>query len=167
MLQQPEDRGGVVPAEEAVAASAGYRLSSAQLGIWIDCEIDPTSANYNVSEYLEIPGVVNADAFERALRQVVAEVDALNVRFVVGQDGPRQIRDSHTAWRMPVLDMCGAADPDAAARAWMQADVEQIVDPRSAPLFAYALFKVADNRWLWFRRYHHLVMDGAGATLSV
>jgi len=54
-------------------------LSDAQLGIWFAQAIDPSSPAYNLSEYLEIGGSVDATLFEMALRQVVADTQALHV----------------------------------------------------------------------------------------
>jgi nonribosomal peptide synthetase DhbF len=167
MLPELDDLSG----QEAVCAVAGarteLRLSSPQLGIWLDCEINRATANHNVSEYLEILGTVEPDIFERALRRMVAEIEGLNVSFAVGQDGPRQVLNGLTEWGMPVLDLSAAADPVGAAQAWMQADVARIVDPLRGPLFTYALIKISPDRWFWYRRYHHVVMDGFGAALSV
>src|SRR5262249_44264997 len=80
------------------------QLSAPQLGIWIDWLIDPAGTNYDMSEYLEIFGTVDVVTFERALRAVVKEAEALNVRIVERPDGPRQIREDLTDWPMPVVD---------------------------------------------------------------
>jgi amino acid adenylation domain-containing protein/non-ribosomal peptide synthase protein (TIGR01720 family) len=167
MLQQLEDSSGPEFAYDQMKPAAERRLSAPQLGIWLDCEINPAASNYNVSEYLEIFGAVNAGVFEQALRHVVKEVEALNVRFVVRPDGPRQIQESLTDWPMPVVDLSASPNPDADAAAWMQADVARQIDPLRGPLFTYALLRVAHDRWFWYRRYHHIVMDGFGAALSV
>jgi len=50
-----------------------FRLSTAQLGIWFAQQLNPSSPAYNIGEYLEIHGSVDAVSFERALQQVVAE----------------------------------------------------------------------------------------------
>jgi hypothetical protein len=51
-------------------------LSDAQLGIWFAQTIDESSPAYNLAEYLEIGGPVDATLFEMALRQVVNELTA-------------------------------------------------------------------------------------------
>ncbi len=47
----------------------------------------------------------------------------------------------------------------------MRADYGQTIDLLHGPLFGYALLKVASDRFLWYQRYHHIVMDGAGRAL--
>ena len=167
MLQQLEDSIGPEFTYDQMKPAAERRLSAPQLGVWLDCEINPAASNYNVSEYLEIFGAVNTGVFEQALRHVVKEVEALNVKFVVRSGGPRQAQESLTDWPMPVVDLSASADPHAGAAAWMQTDVARQIDPLRGPLFTYALLKIAHDRWFWYRRYHHIVMDGFGAALSV
>src|SRR3954452_22205559 len=75
-------------------------LSDAQLGIWFAQTIDPSSPAYNLAEYLEIAGPIDATLFEAALRQVVSETEALRVRFVSGADGPRQIIGAPPDWSL-------------------------------------------------------------------
>ena len=90
-------------------------LSDAQLGIWFAQTIDQSSSTYNLAEYLEIGGPVDATLFEVALRQVVAETEALHVRFVSNADMPGQIIGPAPDWSMSLVDVTGAPDPQAAA----------------------------------------------------
>src|SRR5882762_8271313 len=98
-------------------------LSDAQLGIWFAQTIDPSSPAYNLAEYLEIDGPIDATLFETALRQVVSETEALCVRFVSSGDGPRQIIGAVPDWSMAFIDVSADANPRAAAEQWMKADL--------------------------------------------
>src|SRR6185436_14420771 len=140
-------------------------LSDAQLGIWFAQTIDQSSSTYNLAEYLEIGGPVDATLFEVALRQVVAETEALHVRFVSNADMPGQIIGPAPDWSMSLVDVSGAPDPQAAAERWMRADLAKPVDLTCGPLFGYALLKAAADRFFWYSRYHHIVMDGFGFAL--
>src|SRR3954452_6379083 len=140
-------------------------LSDAQLGIWFAQTIDQSSTTYNLAEYLEIGGPVDATLFEVALQQVVAETEALHVRFVSNADMPGQIIGPAPDWSMSLVDVSGAPDPQAAAERWMRADLAKPVDLTCGPLFRYALLKAAADRFFWYSRYHHIVMDGFGFAL--
>src|SRR3982074_3850618 len=63
-------------------------LSDAQLGIWFAQTIDQSSSTYNLAEYLEIGGPVDATLFEGALRQVGGETEAFHVRLARHADMP-------------------------------------------------------------------------------
>src|SRR5215831_17312581 len=135
-------------------------LSDAQLGIWFAQSLDPASPAYNLAEYLEIAGPIDAALFEAALRQAVHETEALRVRFVDGSDGPQQVIDAMPDWSMSFIDVSTAAAPQAAAERWMRADLATPTDLACGPLFAYALLKAAPDRFFWYSRHHHIVMDG-------
>jgi nonribosomal peptide synthetase DhbF len=87
------------------------------------------------------------------------------VRFVANADGPRQIISPPPDWSMSFIDVSAAADPQAAAERWMRADLAKPIDVTRDPLFGYALFKAAPDRFFWYARYHHIVADGVGLAL--
>ncbi|MGH3754498.1 MAG: amino acid adenylation domain-containing protein [Pseudonocardiaceae bacterium] len=120
---------------------------------------------YKLSEYIEIHGPVDPVLFERALRRVAGEADALHVRFAEGSDGPRQIVEPLPDWPMPVIDASEESDPHTAAQAWMAADVARPMDLTRGPLFSYALIKLRPDLFWWYQGYHHIVMDRFGFSL--
>ena len=128
-------------------------LSSAQLGIWFAQQIDPSNPVYNIGEYLEIEGFVDPLLFERALREVVVETEALRVQFIEDAEGPRQIIDDSPAWSMPLIDVSVETDARVAAESWMKTDLARPIDPTRGPLFGYALFKASADRFFWYARY--------------
>ena len=66
---------------------------------------------------------------------------------------------------MPLVDVSAETDARAAAESWMQADLARPIDPTRGPLFGYALFKASADRFFWYARYHHIVMDCFGMSL--
>jgi amino acid adenylation domain-containing protein len=140
-------------------------LSAAQLGIWYALKAGGASPAYNMAEYIKIAGAVDKTLFETALRQVVSETEALRVRFIE-QDGiPRQQIVESPDWAMTYLDLSSEPDPIAAAEAWIHTDITRPVDLCDGPFFTYALFKAAPEKYLWYARNYHLVMDGLGGML--
>ena len=137
-----------------------FPLSAAQLGIWLDQQINLSSPRYNFGEYLEFNAPLNPALFEQALRHVVAETEALRVRIVDDGEEPRQAINSSPHWSMPIIDFSAEPDWRTCAEAWMNADLAQPVDLSTGPLFGFALFKTSAEQFLWYARYHHIVMDG-------
>ncbi|MFR9730281.1 amino acid adenylation domain-containing protein [Saccharopolyspora sp. MS10] len=144
-------------------------LSAAQAGIWFAQALDRANPIYNTSEYVEIHGPIDPDRFERALNRVLAEAEALRIR-VVDEDGtPRQVIDPPRRSALPVLDVSAEADPLAAALSWMRGDLAEPVDLTAGGergrLFTAALFELAEDRWLWYQRIHHVAIDGYGFSI--
>ncbi|MCX5202987.1 amino acid adenylation domain-containing protein [Streptomyces sp. NBC_00237] len=155
---------GPKPATGPLPAT-GLKLTAAQSGMWFAQALDPASPAQNTAECLEIHGPIDPETFARTLRQVVSETDALRVRIVEDSDGPRQLEISDLQLPLHVADLRTSANPFSEAYAWMHADLAVPFDLAEGPLFAHALFRVGDDRWLWYQRVHHIVMDGFGYSL--
>jgi amino acid adenylation domain-containing protein len=141
-----------------------HPLSAAQLGIWHAIKAGASILAFNIADYTKIFGAIDPALFETALRRVVEETEALCVSFVE-RDVPSQIIATPPDWSMTYRDVSAQADPIAAAEAWMRNDLVQPVDLCEGPFFAFALFKTAAEEFLWYARYHHIVMDAFGASL--
>ncbi|MGH3857418.1 MAG: AMP-binding protein, partial [Pseudonocardiaceae bacterium] len=151
-----------------MSASEGIALplSAAQREIWFaEQQLNTANRVYKIGEYIEIHGPVSPIVFETALRRVVEEVDSLHVRFVEGNDGPRQVVQPSSGWLMPVVDVSKEPDPHAAAQAWMTADIAKPMDLTRGALFSYALLELGPDLFVWYQGYHHIVMDRFGFAL--
>ncbi|MFF3504787.1 amino acid adenylation domain-containing protein [Streptomyces sp. NPDC003247] len=157
-------------------------LTAAQSGMWFAQALDPLSPAQNTAECLHLDGPLDARAFAQALRRVAEEAESLRVRVEDTADGPRQHLVPDVELPLTVLDLRDAAGTDDAegrgdaeatgdaeerAEAWMRADLARPFDLAAGPLFRHALIRVGDERWLWYQRIHHLVMDGFGYSLLV
>jgi nonribosomal peptide synthetase MxcG len=141
-------------------------LLVAQEGIWAGHQLDLESPAYNTAEYVEIHGPVDTAAFEKAVRHAVAEVEALNVRFTVDEQGrPWQVSVPGSDWQFHTVDLTHAADPSAAALDWMARDLARPVDLERDPVFGHALLRTARGSFLWYHRVHHIALDGFGLSL--
>ncbi|MEU5583195.1 non-ribosomal peptide synthetase, partial [Streptomyces huasconensis] len=142
-------------------------LTGAQAGVWFAQRVDPDLVIFRASEYLDIHGAVDPVLFERALRQVVEETDTLHIAFLDTADGPRQRIGVRPDWRLHVVDVSAEPDPRRAAVEWMERDLGRPMELTEPPLFTYALFRLAADRWYWYHAYHHILLDGVGAGLLV
>ncbi|MGX2997533.1 amino acid adenylation domain-containing protein [Streptomyces sp. JNUCC 64] len=154
-------------------------LFDSQEGILLAQRMEESRRLYNVGQYVEIAGAVDPALFARALRQAVAEAEILRVTLVADGDrvtqrfAPRATdpapapsgdpRESDGA--LTVVDLSAEADPREAAEAWMRRELHQTGDPTESTLFSHALFRLAPDRYGWFQRYNHLLMDAYGCSL--
>ncbi|MEU8381814.1 condensation domain-containing protein [Streptosporangium sp. NPDC048865] len=140
-------------------------INSAQTGIWFAAQLDPDSAGFNLAESVEIRGALDETLFELAFRRVVADFDAMRVTFHEGASGwPEQVISERSDWSLKVSDVSGAQDPVTVALDWMLAEALTPVDVSAGPSFASALFKVSGDLFFWYIRFHHIMVDGHGAT---
>lgn len=141
-------------------------LVAAQPGIWVADQISPYGNAYAVAHYIELNGPVNKDHLLQAISLGLAEVDTLRLRFTERDGVPMQSYDA----TMPIVppewvDLGDSADAQAAADALMQIDLGAELRVSSGkPLYRHILMRLADDRWFWYQRYHHLVVDGFSFT---
>ncbi|MGW3471554.1 amino acid adenylation domain-containing protein [Saccharopolyspora sp. NPDC000995] len=143
-------------------------LTAAQTGVWFAQEFDPGNPIYRAAEALEIDGPVDVALLEVALRQAVDEAEALRARF--GDDGRGRIWQAIEPlpdWKLPVVDLRGAADPVVAAEEWMWADLGRPTDLRRSPLFSFALLRTGQQRFTVYLGLHHIILDGFGFSLFI
>ena len=148
-----------------VRTAQALQLSAAQSAVWIAQTLDRESPAFNIAEYVDIRGPLNAPFFTAALRQVVKESDALRLRIISGNGGPEQYFEDYPSWEPVVLDFSSRADSFSAAESWMREELLRPVQLEREPVFCYALLQLAKERFLWYVRYHHIAMDGFGGAL--
>lgn len=141
-----------------------HSLSSAQSGMWFAQQLDPLNPIYNTGEYVEINGNINQEIFELAVRKVVMEAEALHVRFEEDEIGPWQVIEE-LQFHMHFIDVRKEENPEEAAKVWMKNDLSMPVDLKKDTLFTEVLIQVENNRFFWYQRIHHIVMDGYGFSL--
>ncbi|WP_016908089.1 non-ribosomal peptide synthetase [Streptomyces xiaopingdaonensis] len=141
-------------------------LTAAQSGMWYAQALDPASPALNTAECLRIDGPLDAGLFAEALRRVTEEAEALRVRVEDTPQGPRQRLLPAVELPLSVHDLRGDK-AERRAEAWMRDDLARARDLSRELPFTHALFRVADERWLWYQCIHHLVMDGYGYSLLV
>ncbi|MEV0390224.1 amino acid adenylation domain-containing protein [Nonomuraea sp. NPDC050643] len=141
-------------------------LTGAQAGIWYAQRLDPGNPVYNTADRVDIRGPLNPGVFERALERCLAEADPLRLRFT---EGPAQYLNEYDSLRgcLTVLDLRGAADPEAAAQEWMRADLRTPVDLVTGRLTRHALLRLTDDHAVWYLRAHHILIDAYALSMLV
>ncbi|OZM74640.1 non-ribosomal peptide synthetase [Amycolatopsis antarctica] len=141
------------------------RLSTAQQGIWFGQRLAPGNPMYNIAQFLDIGGALEVAHLQHAVWRVQAEAEALRAGFTDTVDGPRQYLREPSDQPLPLIDLSGEDDPEAAARSWMTRDLAAPVDPVTGELSRAALLRLGERRHFLYQRVHHLLVDGYGAVL--
>ncbi|KFC03824.1 enterobactin synthetase serine activating enzyme [Trabulsiella guamensis ATCC 49490] len=137
-------------------------LVAAQPGIWMAEQLSTLPNAWSVAHYVELRGELDVARLSQAIIAGMIQADTLRMRFRE-QDGViSQWLDETLTFAAPaVIDVRAEAQPHAAALAMMQADLNQNLRVDSGnPLVMHTLFRIADNHWYWYQRYHHLLVDG-------
>ncbi|MGW8378384.1 amino acid adenylation domain-containing protein [Streptomyces sp. ODS28] len=143
-------------------------LSGAQRGIWFAHGLESTGHAFNISEYLEISGPLDLEVFRQAWRNLIEQADALRVlRIEERPDGTvRQLLGDRAESELRCVDLRGHADPEAEARALMGRDLTRPIDlAAGGGLTTWVLYRVGAERYFYYQRVHHILVDGYGGSL--
>ncbi|MGA4843857.1 amino acid adenylation domain-containing protein [Streptomyces sp. G45] len=141
-----------------------FPLLAAQAGIHYAQRVDPGSTAFQTADVTEIHGPVDEDRFERALRQTVAEADTLRLRVTESDGEPWRWVEREPSTLVHRLDLRAAERPEEAADAWIEADLARpaaTAGPAATAdsLMTQALIRLADDRYWWYQRVHHIAVD--------
>ena len=137
-------------------------LVAAQPGIWMAEKLSTLPSAWSVAHYVELTGELDASLLAKAVVAGLEQADTLRMRFSEDNGEIWQWVDSALAFAQPeIIDLREKANPHEAARALMQADLQQdIRADGNKPLVFHLLIQVGEKRWYWYQRYHHLLVDG-------
>ncbi|CCK17745.1 Enterobactin synthetase component F, serine activating enzyme [Cronobacter universalis NCTC 9529] len=146
--------------------SVSLPLVAAQPGIWMAEKLSSQTNAWSVAHYVELNGALDAPLLARAIVAGMMEADTLRMRFEERDGIVTQRFDASLTFATPdIIDLRREACPQAAAQRLMHADLEQDLRvTHGTPLAHHALLRVGETRWLWYQRYHHLVVDGFSFT---
>ncbi|MEU2122605.1 non-ribosomal peptide synthase/polyketide synthase, partial [Nocardia niwae] len=139
-----------------------FALAPAQLGVWYAQLLEP-DVPINVAQYVDVRGELNAALLQEVSIEAAREYESVLVRLGEYGGVPHQCVDPGLPVDIPLVDLRDREDPVAAAHAWMRADASAPVDLLADRLFAGAVLRVAERRYFWYLRAHHIVLDGYGA----
>lgn len=142
-----------------------HPLTEPQLGLWFLQRIEPDNPILNTGQYIEMRGPLDVALFTKAVDRMVAEADALSLRFTATADGAKQAVDETSRPWLEVVDVSGERDPEAAALKDMRRDTATPLDVERDRLVLFRLYILCGDRAFWYERAHHLVIDGYGWVL--
>ncbi|HDE1201009.1 TPA: enterobactin non-ribosomal peptide synthetase EntF [Klebsiella pneumoniae] len=137
-------------------------LVAAQPGIWMAERLSTLPGAWSVAHYVELRGALDPMLLGKAIVAGLQQADTLSLRFEEEEGEVWQWLAADRTFAEPsIIDLRTAPDPHRAATERMQADLAQDLRVDGGnPLVCHQLLRVGDDRWYWYQRYHHLLVDG-------
>ena len=148
------------------AACARTNLTKNQFLIWAGQQLQPEVPLYNITALFTIPGPVDRRHFQIAFQALVDGSDALRTVIEEVEGLPRRRVLPQVRYVVEGPDFSPSADPEARLRAWATERAQQPFD-LGVRLFEAALAKVAEDRFVWLFKHHHLISDAWTIALCV
>ncbi|WP_139342906.1 condensation domain-containing protein, partial [Vibrio gazogenes] len=145
--------------------SSALPLSTPQKGIWfaqhIVNHVGPRV--FKVAGYLDLPGQINPEMMEAAVRQGVGEAETFHIKAGYHEETLQQTVEYFVDWEFPFIDLSQETDADAVAMAWMEKRLDHPVSAGDRTLlFEFALLKVHAEQYYLYCSADHITTDGYG-----
>ncbi|MEU2245155.1 amino acid adenylation domain-containing protein [Streptomyces sp. NPDC018338] len=160
-----EDAGATVrTAPEAVVPrgplDAPAPLSWTQERLWLEEQLRPGDAAYNMPMVLRLRGPLDPGALQAAVDAVVRRHAVLRTSFALEDGAPVQRVDADARVTVRERDLRDAPDPAAEALARAMAETKEPFDLSAGPLLRVLLLRRSGEEHLLVLTLHHIVFDG-------
>lgn len=150
-----------------------YPIIGPQLGIWLADQLAVNNNSFTVAQYVVLSGDIHSKVLNEAIKLGLKEADTVHSLYQNMPDGGIQTIDSTVLIEAipdaQFIDLSNELNAQSKAIDLMHIDIDQA--PRADALqgkFKHIVFKLPDEngkaRWLWYQRYHHLMLDGFSFT---
>jgi NRPS condensation-like uncharacterized protein len=159
---QSEGHGLEAPPIVRVSRDGELPLSFAQQRLWFLDQLEPGSTFYNIPSAIKLSGVLNVDAMERALTEIVRRHEVLRTTFSQVNGEPQQIISPAEPFRLPVIDLSDRPDEERQAEMKRLISEEAVrpFDLLRGPLLRVTLLRTGAEEHTALLTNHHIVSDG-------
>ncbi|MFD2169309.1 amino acid adenylation domain-containing protein [Tumebacillus lipolyticus] len=152
-----------VPRDEDLA------LSFAQQRLYVMDQIMSDKTAYNMPYAVRLTGLLDVDALERSIEQIVSRHEALRTTFLE-RDGQPMQSIAPAAWkRLTLIDLSGLpeAEKGGELKRLVQEEAERPFDLQKGPLMRALLVKRSAVEHVLMLSFHHIVFDGWSAGVFI
>jgi hypothetical protein len=141
------------------ASEAEPPLSFAEESTWNASRTPAASARFTFAVGKRIEGPLDLTALRRAVDHIVRRHEILRTSFTERVGGPVRVVDPAARIDLPLIDVSGAANPDAEAQQVLADQARVAFDLERTPLLRLRLVRTApaEHHLVW--AVHHIVSD--------
>jgi amino acid adenylation domain-containing protein/non-ribosomal peptide synthase protein (TIGR01720 family) len=136
--------------------------SFAQQRLWFLSQLAPGSSLYNTMTIVPLHGVLDLDALERSLTELMRRHESLRTTFGTREGDPIQLVAPPSPARLSVVDLRGlpTRQRQAELEQLRRAEAAQPFDLARGPLVRFKLLRLEERRQLLLVSMHHIITDG-------
>ena len=112
-----------------------------------------------MASHMSIRGPLDVNAMRAAIQDALARQETLHTTFVERDGRPFQVVGAIPEVEIPMIDLAGSQDPDAAIETTLRRHALEPFDLETGPLLRIWLAHVGDDDHRLLRLSHHIVTD--------
>ncbi|WP_427161138.1 amino acid adenylation domain-containing protein [Aliinostoc sp. HNIBRCY26] len=150
------------PVLTSVSREQNLPLSFAQQRLWFIDQLEGENCVYNVPFFWQIEGLLDINALEKAILEIVQRHEVLRTSFSLVDESPIQVIHAHPQLKIQVLDWRQVPEAEQLSKTQHLAttELQQPFDLSNPPLLRMKLLQLAEKSHLLLLVIHHIVCDG-------
>ncbi|HEY9666644.1 MAG TPA: condensation domain-containing protein, partial [Coleofasciculaceae cyanobacterium] len=146
----------------AVSRSEELPLSFAQARLWFLDRIAPGNCAYNIPAAVRLTGLLNVQALQQSLNEIVRRHEALRTNFAMGNEQPIQVIAPNLTLPLPIVDLRELPEAEQQAKVQQLAikEAQQPFELERDPLLRATLLQLGETEHIVLLTMHHIVSDG-------
>lgn len=138
------------------------QLSFSQQRLWFLEQLIPGSLAYNIPVAAKLTGILDIDALESSLNEIIKRHESLRTIFAVENGMPVQIAVPDLKLSIPVFDVSGLSPDiiDKKVHELIIQDNRKPYDLYKGPLLRVNLVKIKHDEHVLIINMHHIISDG-------
>jgi amino acid adenylation domain-containing protein/non-ribosomal peptide synthase protein (TIGR01720 family) len=137
-------------------------LSFAQERLWFLDQLEPGSPFYNIWAAVRVNGLLNVEALQATLNEIVRRHEALRTTFATAGDRPVQriAEELQVPFELVDLSETPQADREEEIQRRATAEAQRPFDLSEGPLLRVCLLRASDSDHVFLLTMHHIISDG-------
>ncbi|SDT84455.1 non-ribosomal peptide synthetase [Desulfobacula phenolica] len=142
-------------------------LSHAQQQMWLLDQLNPGSVSYTVPNIIQLRTIVDMDALNKTLTELIRRHEILRTTFLSLDGDPFQVIREPENISVPITDLTDlpAATREMAIDKKIREQARLPWDLENGPLFRYQLIKINDKYFSLAMTLHHIITDGRSMSI--
>ncbi len=161
-LSQNDAASGINASIPRIARDGHLSPSFGQERLWFMEQFEGQSPAYNIAGGTKLTGVLDREALEKALKEIVGRHEVLRTAILSVYGVPKLSIPIETDWRMDFHSLLSlpADQRDEALREFASQNLRRPFDLSSPPLIRASLVELSENEHVLLFNVHHIAADG-------
>ncbi|HEX7771280.1 MAG TPA: condensation domain-containing protein, partial [Pyrinomonadaceae bacterium] len=170
MLEIQKKIGGLSPEKRALLelrlkeqgqSFNTFPLSFAQERLWLIDQLGPGSPAYNIPIALQLSGLLNIEALERTVNEIVRRHEVLRTTYRMIDAGPVQAVSPFRATRIPLVDLThhSETERELETKRLIDEEARQPFNLTTGPMFRVTLLQLDQQEHVLLFTMHHIASD--------
>ncbi|MFN6483321.1 MULTISPECIES: non-ribosomal peptide synthetase [unclassified Nostoc] len=142
----------------SIERSGDLPLSFAQQRMWFLYQLESQSPFYNEGLQLRVAGVLNVEALQQSVNEIIRRHEILRTTFPAVDGKPLQIISPSLTINIPVLDLQSLEESEA--QQIVTKEARQPFDLSNGPLLRVTLLRLGPESHVLVLIMHHIITDG-------